>query len=76
MSLYLLLLEQRYQVAAPAGLLWNLNHNGAMQLVRKRPGELSALMARRNGLAAALAPAVPVAPPMLQVRGRERLHSC
>jgi hypothetical protein len=85
-SLYLLLLQQRYQLEQlPAGLLWNMgsssnnNSNGSrsgssgamMSLVDWKAGELSLLMAHRNRVAAALAGDVPRPPPVLGVRGRE-----
>ena len=78
-SLYLLLLQQRYQLdQLPAGLLWNMGGNnnkssssggggGMMSLVDWKAGELSLLMAHRNRVAAALAGDQPRPPPVLGV---------
>ena len=65
-SLYLLLLEERYGAAAPHGLLWNAQ-SPEMALVPRRQGELAPLVARRNALAAHLWQERPAAPPMLHV---------
>lgn len=66
MSLYLLLMEERYGAPIAAGLLWNVGAP-AMKLVPRRQQELAPLLARRNALAAHLWQERPHAPPMLQV---------
>jgi hypothetical protein len=72
-SLYLLLMEERYRSPVTAGLLWNVNQP-SMQLVPRKQQELAPLLARRNALAAHLWQERPAAPPMLQVQpwGRGR----
>jgi hypothetical protein len=70
-SLYLLLMEERYRAPVTAGLLWNVNQP-AMQLVPRKQQELAPLLARRNALAAHLWQERPAAPPLLQVGGRRR----
>lgn len=65
-SLYLLLLEDRYNQPVTSGLLWNINQP-TMQLVQHQHQEVAPLLARRNQLAAFLWQAHPPAPPMLQV---------
>jgi len=58
-SLYLLLMEARYQLGLPpAGLLWNVN-NACMSLVPAKHEELAPLLACRNRLAAHLWQEVP-----------------
>eukprot|EP00798_Chlamydomonas_sp_ICE-L_P015376 gene15376-21461_t len=57
-SLYLLLIEERYKNNPDLGLLWNV--------VQRAPGELAALMLHRNRLATHLAGPSPTAPPMIQ----------
>lgn len=75
MSLYLLLMEERYGASAPHGLLWNVQSPG-MQLVPRRQDELAPLLARRNALAAHLWQARPSAPPMLRdASACRRCHS-
>ena len=69
MSLYLLLMEERYRSPVSHGLLWNVNVP-TMQLVPRRQSELAPLLARRNALAARLWQERPAAPPVLRVRGR------
>lgn len=66
MSLYLLLMEERYRTPVSHGLLWNV-HQQAMQLVPRKQQELAPLLARRNALAAHLWQERPRAPPMIQV---------
>ena len=52
-TLYLLLMEQRYGAAMPRGLLWYLSQPQP-EVVRRVPEEVSALLMQRNQLAAAL----------------------
>ncbi len=67
-SLYLLLMGERYGVTLERGLLWYLGQ-AAPEIVRAVPGELSSLLAQRNRLAAALAkPSAPL-PPLLREPG-------
>ena len=64
-SLYLLLMGERYGITLERGLLWYLGH-AAPEVIRAVPGELASLLAQRNRLAAALAaPSTPL-PPLLK----------
>jgi hypothetical protein len=66
-SLYLLLMEVRYQLGLPpAGLLWNVNSQ-AMVLVPAKQEELASLLSCRNRLAAHLWQECPPPPAMLGV---------
>jgi hypothetical protein len=74
-SLYLLLMEERYRAPVSHGLLWNV-HQQKMQLVPRKPQELAPLLARRNALAAHLWQERPAAPPMLRdANACRRCHS-
>ena len=46
-SLYLMLMEDRYQQPCDMGLLWNINEGTTMQPVQRVHGELAALMMHR-----------------------------
>jgi hypothetical protein len=75
-SLYLLLMEVRYQLGLPPmGLLWNVN-SPTMTLVPAKQEELSALLSCRNRLAAHLWQEVPPPPSMLGVRPRFSVPCC
>lgn len=52
-TLYLLLMEERYGAAMPRGLLWYLSQ-ARPEVVRRVPEEVSALLMQRNQLAAAM----------------------
>lgn len=67
MSLYLLLMEERYRAPVSQGLLWNAG-DPVMQLVQRKQLELASLLARRNALAAHLWQERPAAPPLKHVR--------
>lgn len=68
-SLYLLLMEVRYQLGLPpSGLLWNVNSQ-SMVLVPAKQEELAALLSCRNRLAAHLWQECPPPPAMLGVSG-------
>jgi len=65
-ALYLLLMRDRYAAPVSAGLLWNARDAG-MSVVHYRHSEVAPIMARRNGVVAALAGARgPAAPPPLR----------
>lgn len=51
-SLYLMLMEDRYQQPCDMGLLWNINEGTTMQPVQRVHGELAALMMHRCGVRA------------------------
>ncbi|KAK9824153.1 hypothetical protein WJX72_008129 [[Myrmecia] bisecta] len=63
-SLYLLLMEERYGATMERGLLWYLGQ-AAPEVVRSVPAELAALLMQRNLLAAFLQDGRPL-PPLLQ----------
>lgn len=58
-SLYLLLMQERYGHVIESGLLWYLSHSSPQQ-VKLVPQELQSLMQARNWLAAALVPGQPL----------------
>ena len=60
-SLYLLLMQERYGHVIESGLLWYLSHSSPQQ-VKLVPQELQSLMQARNWLAASLVPGQPLPP--------------
>lgn len=64
-SLYLLLMEDRYGQPCDMGVLWNVNDGPMMHAVQRVQGELGVLLMHRNRLAAHMVGTVRAAPPML-----------
>ena len=60
-SLYLLLMQERYGHVIESGLLWYLSHSSPQQ-VKLVPQELQSLMQARNWLAASIVPGQPLPP--------------
>lgn len=71
-SLYLLLMEERYSRPMTHGLLWNV-HSPSMAAVAHAHNEIASILMHRNRLAVHLVGNVPQAPPPLTGGEAERM---